>query len=519
MVSGMDKVAIYLRLSKEDDLIKDESNSIANQRELIMDYIRKDKKLRKMEVIEFKDDGYSGKNMNRPGMQQLLEIVRKQQVKVIIVKDLSRFSRDYLVIGQYTEQIFPFMGIRFISINDSYDSSLCEGGVGEIDVAFKALLYDFYSEDLSQKVKSAIAVRKEQGRFMNTYAPYGYKRCENDRYMLEIEPKGAEVVRRIFTEYASGKGMLKISAELNSDRIDSPAVYIRKRDGKNYFRSENKENKWFSYTVSRILRNEIYGGTAVINKAHARGVGSSGGKYYPKEEWKRIENAFPALIDSETYQIVWEKLNKNKVPQIKNESHVLKGKVYCGNCGYCMGHTYAGAGVYYCNRRFSLTDSKECVKSIRDSNLEKILLCLIREKINDRIKISGILEEEEKRKSRKIELVKRHLREMQQSYDKIDADLFQAYESYRTGISEKETYLQQKETYEQMLEQLQMNLERQKEVLDRMTQESSIPDGWNSMQENLQIEKLDRVLVELFVKKIIVYKDHSIEVIWNFKQS
>lgn len=99
----MDKIAIYLRLSKEDDLMKDESNSIANQRELIMDYIRKDKKLRKMEVIELKDDGYSGKNLNRPGVQQLLEIVRKQQVKVIIVKDLSRFSRDYLVIGQYTE--------------------------------------------------------------------------------------------------------------------------------------------------------------------------------------------------------------------------------------------------------------------------------------------------------------------------------------------------------------------------------------------------------------------------------
>ena len=157
----MERIAIYLRLSKEDDLIRDESNSITNQRELIMDYIRRDKKLRKLEVIELKDDGYSGKNLNRPGMQQLLEMVRKQQVSCISVKDMSRFSRDYLVLGQYTEQILPFMGIRFIAINDSYDSSECEGGVGEIDVAFKALLYDFYSEDLSQKVKSALTVRKE----------------------------------------------------------------------------------------------------------------------------------------------------------------------------------------------------------------------------------------------------------------------------------------------------------------------------------------------------------------------
>ena len=515
----MDKIAIYLRLSKEDDLMKDESNSIANQRELIMDYIRKDKKLRKMEVIELKDDGYSGKNLNRPGVQQLLEIVRKQQVKVIIVKDLSRFSRDYLVIGQYTEQIFPFMGIRFIAINDNYDSSLCEGGVGEIDVAFKALLYDFYSEDLSQKVKSAIAVRKEQGKFMNTYAPYGYKKCEKDRYMLEIDLKGAEVVRRIFADYASGKGILKISAELNKEGVDAPAAYIRKRDGKDYFRKVKQQNNWVPYMVSRILRNEIYGGTAVINKAHSRGVGSGGGEYYPKEEWKRIENAFPALIDPDVYQAVWKKLAKNKGPQIKNESHLLKGKVYCGNCGYCMMHTYAGAGVYSCNRRFSMSDSDDCVKSIRDSDLEEILLFLIREKISNRLEMSEILAEEEKKKTRKIELAKKHFRDMQQSYDKIDADLFQSYESYRAGNSERETYLQQKEMYEKMLEQLQKNIECQKEAIDRMTEESSVPDGWNREQKHLQVEKLDRTLVELFIRKIIIYKDHSIEVVWNFKQS
>lgn len=448
----MERIAIYLRLSKEDEWVKDESNSISNQRELIMDYIEKDKKLRKMEVIELKDDGYSGKNMNRPGIQQLLELVRKQQVKVIIVKNLSRFSRDYLVIGQYTEQIFPFMGIRFIAINDSYDSSLCEGGVGEIDVAFKALLYDFYSEDLSQKVKSAIAVRKEQGKFMNTFAPYGYKKCKHDRHMLEIDPTGSEVVRRIFSEYASGKGLLKISADLNQDGIDAPAAYIRKRDGKDYFHKENQGNHWFPYTVSRILRNEIYGGTAVINKAHARGVGSKGGEYYPKEEWKRIANAFPAVIDAETYELVWNKLEKNKRPKIKNAPHLLKGKVYCGHCGYCMMHTYTGAGVYSCYCRFSLENSENCVTSIRDRDLEEILLVLIREKINAQMEMGGILAEEEEKKSKKIVIAKKHLLEMQQSYEKIDADLFQAYESYRAGIRERETYLQQRSTYEQMLD-------------------------------------------------------------------
>lgn len=515
----MERIAIYLRLSKEDDLIRDESNSISNQRDFIMDYIRKDKKLRKLEVIELKDDGYSGKNMNRPGMQQLLEMIRKQQISVVIVKDMSRFSRDYLVIGQYTEQIFPFMGIRFIAINDSYDSSLCDGGVREIDVAFKALLYDFYSEDLSQKVKSAIAVRKEQGKFMNTFAPYGYTKSKTDKGTLEIDPQGAEIIRRIFEEYASGKGMLKISLDLNKDGIDAPATHIRKRDGRDYFRKENQGNSWSPYAVSRILRNEVYGGTAVINKAHARSVGAGGGRYYPKEEWKRIENAHPPLIDPETYHIVWEKLKRNiRAPQ-RHDSHVLRGKIYCGYCGYCMMHSYAGAGTYSCNRRFSMPNKDDCVKSIRDRDLEEILLLLIREKVNNRVEMSDILAEEEKKKSAKLEIARKHLRDMQQSYDKIDADLFRAYEAYRSGISERETYLQQKETYEQMLEQLQKNVACQKKVIDKILQESFIPDGWNSDLDHLQIEKLDRILVELFIQKVIVYKDHSIEVVWNFKNN
>ena len=134
-----ERIAIYLRLSKEDDLVRDESNSISNQRDLIMRYIRRDRKLRNQEIIECIDDGYSGKNMNRPGMEKLLDLIRNRLINTLIVKDLSRFSRDYLVLGKYTEQILPFMEIRFIAINDSYDSSQCEGGVGEIDVAFKAM--------------------------------------------------------------------------------------------------------------------------------------------------------------------------------------------------------------------------------------------------------------------------------------------------------------------------------------------------------------------------------------------
>ena len=515
-VSSMERIAIYLRLSKEDDLMKDESNSIANQREYIMEYIRKDKKLRKMEVIELKDDGYSGKNMNRPGMQQLLELVRKQQISVLIVKDLSRFSRDYLVIGQYSEQIFPFMGIRFIAINDSYDSSLCEGGVGELDVAFKALLYDFYSEDLSQKVKSAIAVRKEQGKFMNVYAPYGYKKSKHDRHMLEIDPEGAKVIQRIFSEYASGKSMLKISLDLNKDDIDAPATYIRKRDGKDYFRKEAQNNSWSNIAISRILRNEVYEGTAVYHKTHNQGAGSRSSRYYPKDDWKRIKNMYPAIIDSDLYQAVQNRLKQNKRPDIYKDSHILKGKIYCGGCGYCMMHSYKGAGTYYCVRKYMIKESENCVRSIRDRDLEEIILSLLKEKISNRMKINEILMGEAEKRKQKINVAKKHLQDMRSSYDKLDADLFQAYESYREGFIEKETYILQKDSYEQMLEQLEKNMEHQKIAIDALEADKILPEEWNVDKEYLQIEKLDRMLIELFIYKVIINKDHTIEVVWNF---
>lgn len=514
----MERIAIYLRLSKEDDLIHDESNSISNQRDLIMDYIRRDKQLKKMEVVELKDDGYSGKNLNRPGVQQLLEMVRKQQISCIIVKDMSRFSRDYLVLGQYTEQILPFMGIRFIAINDSYDSSECEGGVGEIDVAFKALLYDFYSEDLSQKIKTSLTVRKEQGKFMNVYAPYGYRRCEHDRYQLEIEPEGAEVIRRIFSEYASGKSMSKIALGLNADGIDSPAVYIKKRDGKSYFRMEIQDQDWSTFAISRILRNETYRGTAVYHKAHNRILGSGGGgTFYPKEEWKRVEGAYPALIDDRTYKTVQKKLEGNKRWSKAHEMHVLSGKVCCGGCGYSMQHSYHGRPKYVCHRQYTRMVKTGCVTSIRDEDLEMILLDLIQEKTRRRIGMQSILEERAKAHREKVEIAKGHLRDMQESYQKIDADLFHAYEAYREGLTERETYLQQKSTYEEMLARLEKKKELQSQAIAAMEQASPVPDGWSPDSEYLQIEKLDRPLVELLIRKIIVYKDHTIDVVWNFK--
>lgn len=174
----MKRLALYLRLSLEDEGEKDESNSISNQRKLIYEYIHHDSELSGYEAVEFSDDGFSGANMNRPGMQKLLKEVKANNIICIIVKDMSRFSRDYIEMGTYLNQIFPFVGIRFIAINDHYDSREHHGNTIEIDTAFQTLLYDLYSKDVSVKVKASIENKCAKGEYVFGQVPFGYEKSK-----------------------------------------------------------------------------------------------------------------------------------------------------------------------------------------------------------------------------------------------------------------------------------------------------------------------------------------------------
>ena len=503
----MKRIVIYLRLSKEDDLNRDESNSISNQRELIKRFIRKDKNLRQMEVVEIKDDGYTGKNMNRPGMQQLLELIRKRQVQVVIVKDMSRFSRDYLVLGQYTEQIFPFMGIRFIAINDNYDSDTSDGGIAEIDVAFKAVLYDFYSEDISKKIKSTLAEKKRQGCFLNVYAPYGYRKDPADHHALIIEPEGAEIVRRIFREYLAGKSMYQIAKDLNRDGVDTPAQYIRKRDGVDYsFRNNSNAVRWIPSFVTRILKNEIYIGTLVYHKTGNPEVAAPHSVAYPKSQWKRVEGFCPAIISMEDFEKVRQKSEDKKI--------------ICGGCGFAMYHDWCKAGgrpKYRCQNRFYLTDNEKCVKSVRDKDLEEIIGILAHEMLERVPDVEQFMHVRNEKLRRRIDEATQRLREMQKSLKKLLDDQFASYEGYKDGLTDRATYLEQKDSYEQMIRQLRANITRQEEAIVNFETPEEGTDVLENVKDLRAYVKPDRAFAEIFIKEIRVYADKRIDVVWNME--
>jgi DNA invertase Pin-like site-specific DNA recombinase len=268
-------VALYIRLSAEDEN-DGESNSVKNQRDLLTAFVRREANLSGCTLLEFCDDGFSGVNFDRPKVKEMLEKVRKGMIQCIIVKDFSRFGRNYIEVGDYLVQVFPFLDVRFISVNDSYDSDKDYNSIGGIEVALRALIYDLYSKDLSQKVKSAKMSKLKKGEFLGGYAPFGYVKEEGKNQLL-VDPEAAKIVRRMFDLAMSGIDAYKIAKILNDDMTPTKAQY--KKHSKGYTtwdkRTIDIDNSFWTDTyVRKVIGDETYVGTVVSGKVRSQGVGS-----------------------------------------------------------------------------------------------------------------------------------------------------------------------------------------------------------------------------------------------------
>ncbi len=226
-------IAEYLRISDEDadmgQAAKTESDSIANQRNLLTEFISRMPEFDGADVIEFCDDGWSGKNFDRPAVREMLGQARQGKIQCIVVKDLSRFGRDYLEVGNYISRVFPFLGIRFIAVNDGFDS-IRPAAMDSLETSFKTLLYDIYSRDLSRKVRSAKKMKAEKGEFLSPFAPYGYVKDQERKNHLVPDPDTADTVRRIFQMAADGQTTEKIARTLNLGRVPTPMQQKRMQD-------------------------------------------------------------------------------------------------------------------------------------------------------------------------------------------------------------------------------------------------------------------------------------------------
>ncbi len=330
-------IAIYLRVSDEDKgvgALKGESDSIANQRSLIYNFIHTHRELSGYPVREFLDDGSTGVTFRRSGIQKLLTEVERNHIFCVVVKDLSRFGRDYIESGMYLEQFFPLMGVRFLSISDAYDSLDNPAG---IEIGFKNLIYDCYSRDLSKKIRAVKLLQQKNGCYSGGDVPYGYRKRIDGQEGLQPDPETAGNITTIFSLAADGCSPSAIAGYLNQQKLPTPGAYKKQSAKRKYQLKNKKSNLWTSLQVRIILQNETYLGTYLCHKSI---VGR------PRErrkleasEYMRFENAHPALISREVFeaaQHVIKYYEKRGSYRKKASAHPLSGKIKCGHCGYSV---------------------------------------------------------------------------------------------------------------------------------------------------------------------------------------
>ena len=505
-------VALYMRLSREDDKAiengfeKDESNSISNQRKLLLGFLKKKPEFADRAAVQYVDDGYSGTGFERPGFAAMMDGVKKGKIQCVIVKDFSRFGRDYIELGDYIEHIFPFMRVRFIAVNDGYDSEDYRGKTPDIDVPFRNLAYSLYSQDISDKIKSSLAVRRKKGLYVGSIPLYGYQRDEEGFLMPDEETKGT--VQRIYREYLSGTGLAELARKLNGEGIPSPKQHkmnkglLRGEEGKTCF--------WFPTTLRQILRNETYTGVLSSGAYKSGPLGSGKRIFVPEDERVHVENAHPVIIDKDTFREVQERMKKKKHGEA--QQFLLKGLVRCGECGRLMVREKTR---FRC--RYQQFTAHRNVESILEAELEGIVWKAVEIQLR-------LLEEkevvfqrekelcEEKRKKLLPEIKKKKMRA-----EKKREEVRQLYHQYRQGKMGKAEYLARKKWEGNLAEEMEAELAGLKTEEERLRQRIEETDEDSvSIMEGPGCRGDKRKLLQCLIGNVDVYSGKTIEIKWKF---
>ena len=387
---------LYLRLSREDG-DKEESNSITGQRELLRDYLKAHPELHEYAVRV--DDGFSGSTFERPAFQAMLEDVKSGKTNCIVVKDLSRFGRNYLDAGEYIEKVFPFLGVRFIAVNDNYDSFKGRNASDDLIVPFKNLINEAYCRDISVKIRSQLDIKRKRGQFIGAFAIYGYKKDSEDKNSLLVDDYAADIVRDIFKWKLEGVSPQDIAVRLNSGGILSPLEY-KKSLGMNYVTSFQKNVKaaWSAGNVLRILKNPVYTGILTQGKETTPSYKVHKRITKPENEWSVIPDNHEAIISRADFDTVQKVLAMDTRHGIEEETVFLfSGMVFCGECGASMVRKTVPSGgkkyVYYvcsANKQDKICSSH----AIRDKELEEIVLTALQRYIREVIDMDIVTRQE-----------------------------------------------------------------------------------------------------------------------------
>ena len=523
------KVAIYLRLSKEDDDLscssgaKSESNSISNQRKLIYDFLKSHTELELYD--EYKDDGKSGSNFDRAEFQRMMKDIEAGKVNCVIVKDQSRFGRDYIDVGKYKEKIFPKLGVRFITINEGYDS-LSATSSDDLAFTINSFVYDFYIRDISTKIRTNLTAKKQNGEYAGAFVAYGYVKDSDDKSKLVVDPFAADVVRDIFRWKIEGLSPQNIAVRLNELGIPSPAEYKR-LSGSNYKTSFQTSSKaiWSHVSVRRILKNEIYLGVMIQGKRTTPNYKTKTVVTKAESEWLRVEGTHEAIISARDFELVQELLRDDTHCRAGDVTvPVYAGRIYCGDCGAAAVRktvSYAGRHyVYYvCNA--NKHDKTVCSRhSIREDVLDRVIYQTVRHQIDLLLDVDKALRQFENLswEKHKLKQLDASIEIQEEVVRKNNTLRLGIYEDLRAGLLDRSEYESLKKELAERIAEATAAIEKlnkeKREILDGVSKQQSWVEQFRQYEN---VTELTRPMVIHLIERINIFEDSHIEIVFRHR--
>lgn len=504
--------ALYERLSRDDEL-QGESNSITNQKHFLEDYARKNGFVN---IRHFTDDGVSGTTFDREGFQSMIAEVEAGNVAVIIVKDMSRFGRDYLKVGFYTEVMFKEKGVRFIAINNGIDSSNQQ----DSDFTpFLNIMNEWYARDSSRKIQAIFKARMQEGKRVSPSVPYGYRRDPDDKQHLIIDPEPAAVVRRIFKLVLEGNGVNRIADILYADKILIPSAYAEKYYPENqHSKSFHDPIRWTNQTIIHILEKREYMGHTVLGKTISESYKTKKRRKATEDELMIFENTHEAIIDEETWNNVQRLIETKRRPK-KNGAPPcrLSGLLYCADCGSKLSHWYNSRNKYDADNSYGCSSYRQYTRNctmhyIRVSVVEKLILEAIREVSayalsNEKEFVKKVREASDVQQEATMKEYRRRLGKAKRRHEELDDLVKKLYESFATGKIPEKHFDRLLSGYDAEQTALEAEMQELQTGLDRYGADSIRADRFLELVKRYtDFSELTTPMLNEFIEKVVVHE-------------
>ncbi len=532
--------AAYVRLSVEGEDKEKNRESIVTQRYMLEKYIEKQPDMRLAAV--FCDNGETGTDFERPGFEQMMDEVRCRRIDCIVVKDLSRFGRNYVETGYYLEKIFPYMGVRLVAVNDGYDT--LSGDADEMVISLKNLVNDLYAKDISRKINSTFETMRAKGQITSGHPPYGYLRSREDKHRLAVDPETAPVVRDIFRWRLEGDGMAQIARRLNDGGVLSPPMF-------HYLHGNRKDEPsgtkaiWKAYHIRFMLGNPVYAGHTAQGKVNRSLSDGQPLRKVDREDWVIVRDTHEAVIDQATFDRVQElvEYRSREYKSIRGKyattENVLKGLLICADCGEKMVRhkSVSPAGtaryVFQCRTYAENLGGQGCtIKSVGEPELKECVIQALQAQVNLAVELEGVLERLQgkpgfRKKGKELADMRRQVQQKIKRNVSLRASLFESLSDHMLTEAE---YLSLKAQYEQEAERLGIQSEELRKEEQQQIESLSPQNEWIKALKKYQAARgdagtggfprnmeLSRQMAVELIKLIRVSGYNEIQIVWNFQ--